>query len=141
VSHSYQTWFTWLSGNWCLYVWVVWPHDHKVHITNGAKTTIVLFFCVCKACWYFFFYHGFTISITFILEEELVESWRIVLCWGNIFKDIVCTHLKLYFVSILHCIFSQHKIDFKATSISENKTIVNLIHALEGHDPSTSLAN
>ena len=32
MSHSYQTWFTWLSGNWCLCVWVAWPCDHEVRI-------------------------------------------------------------------------------------------------------------
>jgi hypothetical protein len=34
VSHSYQTWFTWLSGNWCLCMWVAWPCDHKVCINT-----------------------------------------------------------------------------------------------------------
>ena len=33
MSHSYQTWFTWLSENWCLCVWVAWPCDHEVRIT------------------------------------------------------------------------------------------------------------
>jgi len=34
VSHSYQTWFTWLSRNWCLCVWVAWLCDHEVRITS-----------------------------------------------------------------------------------------------------------
>jgi len=34
VSHSYQTWFTWFSRNWCLCVWVAWPRDHEVRINN-----------------------------------------------------------------------------------------------------------
>ena len=34
VSHSYQTWFTWFSGNWCLCMWIVWPRAHEVHITG-----------------------------------------------------------------------------------------------------------
>jgi len=37
VSHSYQTWFTCLSGNWCLCVWVAWPRDHEVHITETIR--------------------------------------------------------------------------------------------------------
>jgi hypothetical protein len=32
VSHSYQTWFTWLSGNCCFCLWVAWPRDHEVRI-------------------------------------------------------------------------------------------------------------
>jgi hypothetical protein len=37
VSHSYQTWFTWLSRNLCLYVWVAWPCDHEVRITSTCQ--------------------------------------------------------------------------------------------------------
>ena len=33
MSHFYQTWFTWLSGNWCLYVWVAWSRDSHQYIT------------------------------------------------------------------------------------------------------------
>jgi len=40
VSHSYQTWFTWLSGNWCLCVWVAWPRDHEVRINYLIKSIL-----------------------------------------------------------------------------------------------------
>jgi hypothetical protein len=33
MSHSCQTWFTWLSGNWCLCMWVAWPLVQKIHIS------------------------------------------------------------------------------------------------------------
>ena len=53
VSHSYQTWFTWLSGNWCLCVWVAWPwsrgsHQHLYHFIVEILTMInhiTFFFC------------------------------------------------------------------------------------------------
>ena len=32
LCHSYQTWFTWFSGNWCLCMGVAWPRDHEVGI-------------------------------------------------------------------------------------------------------------
>jgi hypothetical protein len=36
-----KTWFTWLSGNWFLYMWVAWPRDHEVHqpISNTKPNT------------------------------------------------------------------------------------------------------
>ena len=34
--HTYQTWFTWLSGNLCVCTWVAWPRVEEVHITLDA---------------------------------------------------------------------------------------------------------
>ena len=47
VSHSYQTWFTWLSGNWCLCVWVAWPRDHEVRINMHPSNNMN--FCTFKS--------------------------------------------------------------------------------------------
>jgi hypothetical protein len=55
VSHSYQTWFTWLSGNWCLCVWVAWPRDHEVRIIwyQSLAPLIRLYpFEIFISCWF-----------------------------------------------------------------------------------------
>jgi hypothetical protein len=54
VSHSHQTWFTWLSGNWCLCVWVAWPCDHEVCIIwyQSLATLIRLYPSeIFVSCW------------------------------------------------------------------------------------------
>ena len=48
------------------------------------------------------FWSWFIVSVTLILEEELVEFWRIA---EKIYlKDSFYTRLKLYFIFVLLCI-------------------------------------
>jgi hypothetical protein len=42
MSRSYQTWFTWLSRNWCLCMWVAWPRDHEVLIMWYQSLTLLI---------------------------------------------------------------------------------------------------
>jgi len=65
-----------------------------------------IFLCM-QSLLIFSFDFNLTISVILILEEELVEFWKIALCWGNIFKNNIYARIEFYFVYIYHRILWQ----------------------------------
>jgi len=85
VSHSYQTWFTWLSGNWCLCMWVAWPRDHEVCIIwYQSLTPLIRLYPseIFVSCWFrkdslvskFFF----SLNLQHIYKKQILFHFVIV---------------------------------------------------------------
>jgi len=93
------------------------------------------------------FLSWFIVSVTLILEEELVEFWRIALCWENILKRqfLYTSQIIFYFCSSLY--FSNIDENTTATRtallnnvVVENSVIVIFIVANSAAAATVSLA-
>ena len=83
MSHYYQNWFTWLFRNWCLCVWVAWPHDHKVCIIwNQSLAPLIRLYLseIFSSCWF--------------RKNSLVS---------NFFFSLNLRHIKKIIISFCYC--------------------------------------